>query len=197
MQNQGTLMTPSPPARQLCPLCGHEDFVTTARVDDEWVVSCSSHTHPPMEWRPKEQYQGTGTYRNGIGQELGVYDDLLDCVHDGFAEYGVIEYRFSKKAPRTYQFLVDRYSHTALGPAGYSTSAFLGGALGQLWREELVAGFWAPATGYWSYNGRVGAYGPADTPESDVCLSWEEFAVSTLGAGAYDWPPLGYRAEER
>ena len=189
-------MTPGPPARQLCPLCGHDDEVTSARVDDEWVVSCGSTTHPPMEWRPKEQYQGNGTYRTGIAEELGVYDDLLACVHDGFAEYGVIEYRFAQYAPATYKFLVDRYGHTALGPAGYTTSAFLGGALGQLWREDLVDGLWAPATGYWSYNGQVGAYGPIGTPESADCLSWEEFATSTLGVDPFDWPPLGYRADD-
>ncbi len=118
-------MTPAPPARQLCPLCGHDDEVTTTRVGDEWVVTCASKTHPPMEWRPKEQYQSTGTYRTGIGEDLGVYDDLLACVHDGFAEYGVVEYRFAQYAPDTYRLLVDRYGHTALGPAGYSTSAFL------------------------------------------------------------------------
>jgi len=165
-------------------------------VGDEWVVTCASQTHPPMEWRPKEQYKATGTYRTGIGEELGVYDDLLACVHDGFAEYGVIEYRFARHAPDTYRVLVDRYSHTALGPAGYSTSAFLGGALGQLWREDVIAGFWTLASGYWSYNGGISAYGPAGTPESDGCLTWAEFAVSNLDVDPGDWPPLGYRAAD-
>jgi len=105
----------------------------------------------------------------------------------------VIEYRYSQRSPASYTLLVDRYGHTASGPTRYSASSFLGGALGQLWREGLITGVSGRATGYWSYNTRVGAYGPGGTPESDEILSWADFAGNTLGVDPFDWPPLGYR----
>lgn len=181
------------PARQLCPLCGRDDDVTLVHVDGLWVMSCADRQHLPFEWRPKEQHARPGSYRTGIGEELGVYDDLLACVHGGLAEYGVIEQRFSVQAPRTYRHLVDRYGHTAQGPSRYTASAFLGGALGALWREGSVDGVWGPATGYWSYNGQVGAYAPTGTAEDGPILSWVEHAVR-LGCAPGDWPPLGYVA---
>ncbi len=183
---------PTPPAHQVCPLCGHDDYVTRVVVDDEWIDSCSSTDHAPIEWRPKEQYAGPSSYRSGIGEDLGVYEDLLNCVTGGFAEYGLIEYRFSQFAPKTYKILVDRYGHTVQGKRKYSASAFLGSALGQLWREELIEGLWGPATGYWNYNSKVGCYATAGTAESSEILSWEDFATGTLGVDPLDWPPLGY-----
>lgn len=184
------------PARQLCPLCVHEDEVTVEFIDDEWVMACESQRHMPIEWRPREQYQNSRTGRSGLGEELGVYEDLLACVHGRSVEYGIVEYRYSERNPETYKALVVRYGHKALAPTKYSASVFLSRALGQLWREGLIAGFWAPATGYWRYNGVTGAYGDKGTPQSDGYISWAEFAVSNLGVPAGDWPPLAYRASE-
>jgi len=53
----------------------------------------------------------------------------------------------------------------------YTASSFLGSALGQLWREGLVAGWMVKATGYWSYNGNVGGYGPIGTGSPDEIQS--------------------------
>lgn len=185
-------MAPPKPAHQVCPICAFDDDVETLLAADEWVMTCRNQKHPLFEWRPKDQGAKPGSYRTGVGEELGVYDDLLACVCDGFAEYGVIEHRYSKRVPEAYQFLVTRYGHTAKAPSHYTASAFLGGALGQLWREALVEGVWGPATGYWSYNGRVGSYAPSGTPEDSHILSWEHFAEKTLGVDPYDWPPLGH-----
>jgi hypothetical protein len=184
-------MTPARPAHQVCQLCGNDDFITDESVGDEWVVTCSSQGHPPFEWRPKEQCRRTtGTYRTGIDQELGVYDDLLTCVHDGFAQYGVIEYQNSELSPATYRILTDRFGHKALGPAGYSASAFLDGAMGQLWRERASLGVRPLDPG----NDTTGECGLANSLESEGTVSWAEFAVSTLGLKPDDGPPLGYRA---
>lgn len=180
------------PARQICPVCGLDDDVLLTGVGVEWIMTCSNPRHPLYEWRPTEQARGLHTYRSGIGEELGVYDDLLACVTEGLAEYGVIEHRFAERARDTYDTLVRRYGHTALGPSRYTASSFLGGALGQLWREDLVTGLWGPATGYWAYNGQVGAYGPAGTPESERILTWALFAEETLGLDPASWPALGY-----
>jgi hypothetical protein len=182
------------PANQVCPICGYDDDVEIVLADDEWVMTCESRSHPPFEWRPKEQYHKPLSPRSGIGEELGVYDDLLECVHDGFAEYGIIEYRFWEHSPKTYLILVERYGHTVYGPSRYTASAFLGGALGQLWREQLVDGVSVSATGYWSYNGTVGAYARMETPHDTPITSWQDFARDTLGVDPLDWPPLGYKA---
>ena len=101
-----------------------------------------------------------------------MYDVLRGCVGDTIAEYGVIEHRFSVAAPETYEYLVKHYGHTAIAPSKYTASAFLGGALGRAARrEDLVAGIWVPATGYWSYNGRVGAYATAKPSRTAVTSS--------------------------
>jgi hypothetical protein len=168
--------------------------VEVIHVDDEWLMICEDGCHPRYEWRPTTQAGSLTTYRNGLGQELGVYDSLLRCVVDGMAEYGVIEHRFAALERPAYDFLVKRYGHRAQGPSRYTASAFIGGALGQLWREGLVAGVWGPATGYWSYNGQVGAYGPAGASDGSEILSWDTFATETLEVDPLDWPALGYRA---
>lgn len=104
----------------------------------------------------------------GITAELGVYDDLLECLVPGepYVEYGIVEHRFSELRPNVYAELLERYGHTRLGPKPYTASAFLGAALGWLRDHDEILIEFAPATGYWSYNGVI-AYcalppGPAD-----------------------------------
>jgi hypothetical protein len=185
---------PRPP-KQVCPLCASDDEVTRSLIDEVWVFRCdaSRDTHP-YEWRPHDIPEAPLYGEEGVGAELGVYDDLLAIANEGFAEYGVLEYRFWKRVPQTYRTLVDRYGHTAFGPARYTASAFLAGSLALLWKEELIYGTSSRATGYWSYNERIGAYGPVGTSETADPLSWERFATVTLHTDPYDWPPLNYRA---
>jgi hypothetical protein len=170
------------PANQVCPICGYDDDVEIILAGDEWVMTCASRSHPPFEWRPKDQCYKPLSLRTGIGEELGVHG----------AEFGIVEYRFWERAPKTYLILVERYGHTVYGPSRYSTSAFLGGALGQLWRKQLVDGVSVSATGYWSYNGTVGAYARKGTPHETPITSWQDFALGTLGVDPLDWPPLGF-----
>lgn len=180
------------PAHQICPICGYDDDIETVLAAGEWVMTCTFKKHPPFEWRPASQYAKPTSYRTGEGERLGVYDDLLLCVSDGFAEYGVIEYRYWQRSPDTYKLLVDRYGHRATIPSKYTASSFLGGALGHLWREGSIEGMWGPTTGYWSYNDQIGTYAPSGTPEGSDILSWEAFAA-TRGFNSMDWPPLEYR----
>ena len=177
------------PDRQVCPICGLDDDVQLLQAAGEWIFTCDAATHVPYEWRPTLTSRTLRSYRSGVGEELGVYDDLLACVDDGLAEYGVIEYRFATRAPETYAELIRRYSHGALGPKRYTTSSFLGGALGQLWREEAIDGRWVPATAYWSYNTQVGGYATAPVHDDTPVLSWEQFATS-LGIDPQTWPPV-------
>jgi hypothetical protein len=118
----GGTVASAKPANQVCPICGYDDDVETILADDEWGMTCASRSHPPFEWRPKEQYHKPLSPRSGIGEELGVYDDLIDCVDDAFAEFGIVEYRFWERAPKTYTILVERYGHTVYGPSKYHFS---------------------------------------------------------------------------
>jgi hypothetical protein len=155
------------PANQVCPICGYDDGVEIVLADDDRVITCEGRSHPPFEWRPKEQYHKPLSPRSGIGEELGVYD--------GFAQFGVVECRLWVRAPTTYPILVERYGHTVYGPSRYTPLALLGGALGHLWREQLVEGVWVSATG------TVGAYTRMGTPHETPHTSWQDFALATLG----------------
>ncbi len=97
--------------------------------------------------RPRTLWPSPVCHRTGVGEEIGVYDTLLAYLLPGLSEDGVIEYRFSQADPATYKHLITRYGHTAIGGSRYTTSAFLGGALGHLWREGSVTGTLGP--GHW------------------------------------------------
>lgn len=180
----GPIVTATKPANQICPVCAHGDDVTVLKVEDDWVMTCEDGCHPLFEWKPTMTKAGVSAHRSGLGEELGVYDTLLACVAEGAAEYGVIEYRFVERDRGTYDVLVQRYGHRAKEPRKYTASSFLGGALGQLWREQLITGWFVPATGYWKYNSSIGAYAPAGTTSSDELLSWERFATKQLHVDA-------------
>lgn len=185
-------MTTIKPANQICPVCGFDDDVTVQKVDDTWVMLCEGGGHPTFEWKPTVKQGGVTSHRSGLGEDLGVYDTLLECVAQGPAEHGVMEYRFNERDPTTYDFLVQRYGHRAqkLQPAPkYTASSFLGSALGQLWREGLIAGWMVKATGYWSYNSKVGGYGPLGTQSPDDVKSWVDFAAEQ-GIDPGSWPPI-------
>jgi hypothetical protein len=184
------------PALQVCPVCGYDDEVKTYKVDDDWVMICEYQAHLPYEWRPAGQYARAVSYRTGLGEELGVYDTLLECVTLDIVEYGVVEHLFSQADPTTYKHLVERYGHRTVKPSKYTVSSFLGGALGHLWREELIGGLWGPATGCWSSNGVIGCYVLAEGDEDGPITSWVDYVTGTLGVAPGDWPALGYVAAD-
>ncbi len=171
LSDQGGTMTPARPANQVCPICAYDDDVDIVLADDEWVMTCTSRSHPPFEWRPTEQYYKQLSPRSGIGEDLGVYDVLLECVDGSFAEFGVIEYHFWERDRGRTPFWWNATATRHTGPASTPHLHFRAGALGQLWRERLVDGVWGPATGYWSYNGVVGAYARMGTPHQPPLLS--------------------------
>ena len=178
------------PARQLCPLCTYDDTVEVFLSGETWQMTCTASTHPPYTWTPREPTDRCRFGPDGVGGELGVYDDLLACAEEGFSEYGVIEYRYWIRNPTAYRKLVGMYGHTAIEGTQYSASAFLARALSLLARKGLVYDRWVPATGRWQYNGTTGGYGPVGTTEDDTCLSWGQFATETLKVSPGDWPPL-------
>lgn len=183
------------PARQVCPLCAHDDDVTFERESDalfRFTCLAVGDRHPYV-WFTRHGEKEFGIPQDGIGAQLGVYDTLLSLFRSGDlpVEYGVVEHRFAEADPVTYGELVRRYRHTVYGPTRYSASAFLGAALGLLAREGLLAFVPCRATGYWAYNGRLSAWSTTPAVET-VPVSWEAFSLAN-GWDPGDWPALGYR----
>ena len=51
------------PPIQVCPICALDEVVTVQKVDDDWVMTCSSSDHPSFEWHPARQGRWTVTAR--------------------------------------------------------------------------------------------------------------------------------------
>lgn len=179
---------PGRPALQVCPLCATTDDVTlSSDGPDLWRFTCAAEgDHHPYEWVPTGQVLAEPG-RNAAAEDLGVYDELLRCVHAGeLVEYGIVEHRFAAAMPDVYRQLVDRYGHRSLKPSSYTASAFLSHALGQLAREGLLVLSWTKGTGYWDYLDRVSAWRLPGEPDA-APTSWSEFAARE-GIDEQSWP---------
>lgn len=178
---------------EVCPRCVSSDEIEeTISPDGVTQLTCTSDAHEPYTWAKYVEPEGRPA-RDGIGEELGVYDDLPLLLRNDepVVEYGVVEHRYALAHPAEYRQLVDRYGHTAREPSRYTASAFLAKALGQLSREGALVFRSVPATGRWSYNGQISGWcQPGTTAEtSDEVLSWEAFARSE-GIDPESWPVL-------
>src|SRR5580698_7716160 len=95
--NVKRMPTQLPPA-QVCPLDGHDDEVSVVPGgdSDNWLYVCTAHTDP-YNWTVAIPSASSGG-REGVTAELGLYDDLLQCVHTGdpWIEHGIVEYRYSR-----------------------------------------------------------------------------------------------------
>jgi hypothetical protein len=172
--------------RQVCQLCAlDDDIVTFIDEDDpEQVVlmcegpNCAQHT-----WRPRKQISARGGHiaRSGIGEELGVYDDLVACVANSetWLEYGIVEHRYKEAHPATYARMVRRWGHRAKAPTKYSMSSFLGGCLGHLAREGVISTRRAPTSAYWSYLSAATHAAGVPRPPEDRQLSWATYAETS------------------
>jgi hypothetical protein len=179
------------PPKQVCQLCpyGDDEVMITVTPDGEaWHYVCTSPAHDePWAWDSKIEAQGLG--REGICEELGLYDDLLLCVHGGepWVEYGIVEHRYKELRPDVYfGELLTRYGHRMQGGRRFTLSALLAKVLGQLGREGLLSGRFGKATGYWSYNGQVSYWAPVPSPPVEDQLTWVDFAIAE-GIAPDDW----------
>ena len=130
---------PSRPARQVCPLCAIDDEVElTSEGPDMWVFVCHrGHPAQPYQWTPTA-HTVAPPGRTAVGDDLGVYEALLACVHgDERVEYGVVEYRYAERSPAEYAKLVEKYGHRWLGETVYSASVFLAHALSDNSNEKV------------------------------------------------------------
>jgi len=166
------------PARQVCKVCGYDDDVAVRTIAPGlWEYFCSKCD---STWESSTANTEERAAADGITAELGVYDDLLQCLVRGepFVEYGVIEDRYSRLRPRVYRDLIDRYGHRRSAHSRYTASVFLDFALGRVRdRGELLLEFGA-ATGYWSYNGNIGYCALPPGPANGASLTYIEYALA-------------------
>ena len=136
------------------PTCGLDDtLIEFLNEDGEQVLHCKDCGY---SWTPIRRSTGPSNLsaRNGIGEELGVYEALITCVDnsDQWLEYGIIEHRYKLAHPSTCARMVERWGHTKKAITKYSASSFLGGCLGRLAREGAIsARRHRITTGHWSY----------------------------------------------
>lgn len=178
---------------EVCPLCAEtESIETELSPDGITMLTCDGQGHGLYTWAKYIEPEGLPS-RDGIGEELGVYEDLPALIKpdEPVVEYGVVEHRYAMANPVAYQTLVDRYGHTALAPSTYTASAFLAKALGTLSREGALVFRSVPTTGRWKYNGSISGWCLPGTPaaDSDEVLSWAEFARAN-DMEPETWPAL-------
>ncbi len=164
-----------------------------ARVDlvevtelGEAVVECEDGDRWVLSAPQAGATDGTG--REGVLEDLGVYQALLDTFAPGgdFVEYGVVEHRFAKENPRLYADLVRTYGHTAIESRRFTVSSLLAGALSLLERDGSLDRESGRATGRWDYNGQVSYWALLPTPASGR-TTWEEFAAEDR-IDPWTWP---------
>jgi hypothetical protein len=175
-----TSRQPRRPAKPVCSLCGIDDEVTTLFLGDGvYQHTCTGRWHAePRVWVETGDSGIDDLALEGYTLEWGLYDDLPRCLLHGepFVEYGIVEHRYKLLNPARYRFLVDRYSHTCLGPSRYTASAFIASALGRLWRRGDLEADGGPATGYWSYNHGISYWALPGARPGGPQLTWKEFA---------------------
>lgn len=179
------------PPRQECKVCQYRDdevMVMVSPDGESWLYSCSSPEHDtPFTWPSKiEKYVGG---REGICEELGLYDDLGRCVRDNepWVEYGIVEHRYKELRPDVYfGELLRRWGHRSQEGRRFTLSALLAKCLGQLSREGALVGRFGAATGYWRYNGEISYWTKPPAPPEDSSLTWFDFAIGA-GLDPGDW----------
>lgn len=172
------------PKRQVCPLCGIDDDVTWMPHGDgsRWDFICSGDDghETPYTWLVKEDAEFEG--RSGVMAELGIYDDLLECLRAGepWVEHGVVEHRYKLLRPDVYfGELLPRYGHVAIAPTRYSTSTFLAQGLSHLLREGAVEWQYSSRTGFWSsYAQQISYWALPPSPPFEQRLTWVDYAKS-------------------
>jgi hypothetical protein len=184
-------MPPIP--KQVCVVCSYgDDVIAEVEAPGLWRYTCTSEVHPePHSWLSTNKGNAPPG-QDGLSHRLGIYDALLGCFTAGepLLEYGVVEYRYAVNNPNAYKQLIGLYSHTSLTEyLDYSTSAFIGAALGKLSRDGLLVRCRCPATGYWKYNGTLDGWGLPPGPEGRSLLSWSTFAESQ-GLDPRVWPSM-------
>jgi hypothetical protein len=146
-----------------CPLCASDERTSEHRTDDgRRFAICEARYHgtEPYVWEtaPLQRFQTRG---DGLGNDLGIWDKLLDCVPaDGTAHpYGEVEDRLFESYLTEAGVLQERYGHRwregKKSVNQFSMSAYLAARLSELADEKLLVKTFGPAEGPWAYNGII------------------------------------------
>ena len=100
------------------------------------------------------------TRGDGLGNELEIWDKLLDCVPSGDAHsYGVVEDQLFDRYPAEAAAVQERYGRRwregKKSENQFSMSAYLAARLSELAEEKLLFKTFGAAEGPWSYNGII------------------------------------------
>lgn len=117
---------------------------------------------------------------------------VVESLPAAWIEHGVIEYRLRVDQPELFGRHVADAGHVLLRPGATNgtTASGLRFATGllRLERESAVTHFNAPPTGgAWQQDRLVGWWALRPKPPRDQLLSWETYAVETLGRENGDW----------
>ena len=130
-------------------------------------------------------------HRQGIGAELGVYDDVFLCLSRGepWLEHGIVEHRYKERCPAAYRTMIDRWGHTIQGPRRYSVTAFLTRAWSQLASDGVLAAQTGPATGLYRHTPttKILYWALPPGPDAKRTQTWADFAAD-LGISPDEWP---------
>jgi hypothetical protein len=176
-------LMPTMPPHVVCPLCALDDHYDVVLDGDgtTWRYTCNGPGHQVWTWVKAASTPVTAG-REGVMAELGLYDDLLSCVHESdhrWTEHGVIEHRYLSQFPNVYfNQLLPTWGHASDGSAkGKSTSLLMAQAMGQLRREGLLEyRTWKP-TGYWAKNSTISYWAHPPGPPDEARLTWNEYAL--------------------
>lgn len=167
--------------RQYCAFHADEDIAGEV-LDEDGTLSFTcdrSRGHPvpgPYTWMQAPAPPDLPEL-SGLAEELGLRTELPAAVarHRGqWVEYGVVEATYAEMNPADFARLVARYGHTSLEATRYSASSFLAATLGRLSRSGEVLFSYGPATGRWSYNGRISWWAVPPPPPKESRLSWAD-----------------------
>jgi hypothetical protein len=165
--------------RQVCPFHADEDVPGTLLNDEgAYTFACDRSTgHPtpgPHTWMQAPEPADMPELTE-LAQELRLDVELPAAIalYPGrWVEYGVVEAAYASANPHDFARLVERYSHTAIAPTQYSASAFIAATLGRLSRTGHVLFHAGPATGRWSYNGKISWWALPPEPAWEARTSW-------------------------
>jgi hypothetical protein len=191
------------PVVEMCHSCFRAEDVKPSinALTGMWDYLCTNLEAPnhPFTWsKTPPSHFVYAPAREGYLADLGVYDDLLGCIHptDTWLEYGIVEDRYRRFNPTIYARLVREFSHSARnavrgGPdvnpdQSPKVSSRLASALSHLASEGLISKSFSPATGYWDYNGTISHWGPIPPRDAGVITTWVEYATAK-GLNPNEW----------
>lgn len=177
-----------------CTVCGTDVYVEDHdAADTAW---CTGPGHPELRLieprreaaAARERAAQLNPLGYGIAYELGLYDDLPEMLNPGeWADTATLEYRYGSTHPDQYAEMLRRWGHVAQSPRRYSVTSFIGSTLGQLSRSTNVTYRDGPATGFFSYNSRMGFWTLEPVPTETITMTWER-CTTEAGIDPGTWP---------